>query len=125
MKLIIGIALLIILIAAFYIRRSRPGHSSEEERTGQVNLVDNSDAYHAVSIQTGDHACKAARSIEGLRFLSREAPRIPLPGCDAIDCSCRFAHYDDRRDVQSRSDVSPSETRSALKESEQNPERHQ
>ncbi|MEX2496282.1 MAG: hypothetical protein WD448_09350 [Woeseia sp.] len=111
MKLIIGIALLIILIAVFFRRRSRGGHVEEARRKVSTtpgdmdapgDLRNMSDGYHAVSIQPGEKACKAARSIEGQRFLSSEAPRIPLPNCDAVDCSCRFAHHEDRRADESR-----------------------
>ena len=53
--------------------------------------------YHAVSILPGASACAAAYRCAGQRFLSREAPRIPLPACDARTCGCHFKHYKDRR----------------------------
>lgn len=53
--------------------------------------------YHAVSILPGASACAAAYRSAGQRFLSREAPRLPLPSCDARTCGCRFKHYNDRR----------------------------
>ena len=53
--------------------------------------------FHAVSILPGEHACAAAFRATGQRFLSREAPTLPLPTCDAFDCACRFTHHKDRR----------------------------
>jgi hypothetical protein len=54
-------------------------------------------AYHAVSVLPGTDACSAAYRFSGQRFLSRQAPRLPLPSCDAKACTCRFKHHKDRR----------------------------
>jgi hypothetical protein len=53
--------------------------------------------YHAVSILPGKGACPSAYRLTGLRFLSRNAPRLPLPSCDSAHCTCRFRHHKDRR----------------------------
>lgn len=53
--------------------------------------------YHAVSIRAGDPCCEAARQFGQLRMLSAKAPALPLPGCDLATCTCRYAHYSDRR----------------------------
>lgn len=53
--------------------------------------------YHAVSVLPGRDACAAAYRFSGQRFLSRQAPRLPLPSCDAKSCGCRFKHHKDRR----------------------------
>jgi hypothetical protein len=53
--------------------------------------------YHAVSVLPGNDACAAAYRFSGQRFLSRQAPRLPLPSCDAATCDCRFKHHKDRR----------------------------
>lgn len=53
--------------------------------------------FHAVSIRPGRGACTSARELEGQRFLSREAPALPLPECGQANCDCRFAHHADRR----------------------------
>ena len=53
--------------------------------------------YHAVSIKPGPRCCQTARSMAGVRFLSREAPRLPLPQCDAAGCECKYVHHEDRR----------------------------
>lgn len=53
--------------------------------------------YHAVSIRYAANACEAAKSMDGRRFLSSAAPKLPLPDCDVMECKCRFAHHKDRR----------------------------
>ena len=59
--------------------------------------------YHAVSIHCTDSACQAAKDNLGKRYLSAEAPFLPLRDCDRPDqCNCRYKHYDDRRREQRR-----------------------
>jgi hypothetical protein len=53
--------------------------------------------HHAVTIVPGPRACAAARELRDHRFLSREAPVLPLKNCDSKECTCRYEHYDDRR----------------------------
>jgi hypothetical protein len=36
------------------------------------------------------------------RFLSSAAPKLPLPDCEVLDCSCRFVHHKDRRTGKDR-----------------------
>jgi hypothetical protein len=97
MKLIIGIVALIIAVAVFLRMRSRASHAEDAAQAASDGSANKLLDFHAVSIRPGNNACKAARSIEGQRFLSSNAPRVPLPGCDASDCSCRFSHHPDRR----------------------------
>jgi hypothetical protein len=54
-------------------------------------------SFGSVEIRTRKGACEAARSLEGQRFLSKEAPALPLTGCAAPQCSCSFAKLSDRR----------------------------
>jgi hypothetical protein len=45
--------------------------------------------WHAVSVKPGNGACNAAISGKNRRWLSREAPLLPLPGCTRPDtCQC-------------------------------------
>jgi hypothetical protein len=53
--------------------------------------------YHAVSIRPGAICCQAAQQFGNLRFLSKKAPRFPLPECDCAACECSYTHYADRR----------------------------
>jgi hypothetical protein len=54
-------------------------------------------AHHAVSIVPGSRCCEEARQLRGKRFLSREAPQLPLKTCGRADCACRYEHHPDRR----------------------------
>ena len=54
--------------------------------------------WHAVSVKPGAGACPAASSGKDQRWLSREAPQLPLPGCTRPDtCRCTYQHHEDRR----------------------------
>jgi hypothetical protein len=53
--------------------------------------------FHAVTIAPGARACAEARALQGQRFLSREAPPLPLKKCGSPRCECRYEHHDDRR----------------------------
>jgi len=57
-----------------------------------------STAWHAVSIVATTRSCRAAHKLRAARFLSADAPRLPLPGCTVGDsCPCAYKHYADRR----------------------------
>jgi hypothetical protein len=58
--------------------------------------------YQSVSIVPGTGACAAARDLQGHRFLSREAPQLPLPTCPLSACHCAYKQYDDRRQKRRR-----------------------
>jgi hypothetical protein len=54
--------------------------------------------FHSVEIRVTNDACQAAQNTNGERFLSAEAPPLPLSQCDRPDrCQCRYRHYEDRR----------------------------
>jgi hypothetical protein len=53
--------------------------------------------WHAVTIAAPANACAAALACKGRRFLSSEAPKLPLSGCDGGQCTCKYRHFDDRR----------------------------
>lgn len=91
---LVAVAALIVLF--FFVRKKasqdnvRPDERRDPAATGSTR-------FHAVSIKVGPNACEAAREMQGRRFLSSAAPRIPLPDCDVMECKCRFAHHEDRR----------------------------
>jgi len=76
-------------------RQSEPETSAASPRKA-VN------PHHAVVVVPGRHACAAANTLRDRRFLSREAPALPLTGCNAGECTCRYQHYDDRRNAVRR-----------------------
>jgi hypothetical protein len=53
--------------------------------------------WHAVLIVAPGSACAAAQACKGKRYLSTEAPRLPLANCDAAACGCKYRHFEDRR----------------------------
>jgi hypothetical protein len=71
--------------------RQEPATVVLKEQVRSVN------AYHAVSIVPGSQVCEPAKALQGRRFLSREAPRLPLEGCTSGSCHCHYTHHDDRR----------------------------
>ena len=53
--------------------------------------------FGAVEIRTRHDACDSARALEGQRFLSKDAPALPLRDCTTAQCACRFTKLSDRR----------------------------
>jgi len=54
--------------------------------------------WHAVTIVTSGHACEAANLLKGHRYLSQQAPKLPLECCPAPEyCRCTYRHFADRR----------------------------
>jgi hypothetical protein len=54
--------------------------------------------WSAVSILSTGGSCEAARALKGKRFLSAEAPRLPLVECtQSARCACTYKKYPDRR----------------------------
>jgi len=54
--------------------------------------------WNAVSVVTASGGCEAARALKGQRFLSADAPRLPLPACASpMACQCVYRKYADRR----------------------------
>jgi hypothetical protein len=60
--------------------------------------------WHAVTIAAPASACAAAQACKGKRYLSRDAPRLPLAGCDTTQCECKYRHFPDRRGQPRRHD---------------------
>jgi hypothetical protein len=67
--------------------------SERDRRTG----FGEGDPFHAVSIVPADGCCSVVDSIKVQRFLSEEAPSLPLADCAAEDCRCKYIHHADRR----------------------------
>lgn len=63
--------------------------------------------YHGIAIEPGERYCAAVTKIQGKRFLSDDAPRLPLEDCDCLPhCRCVYRHYADRRtEVRRDSDL--------------------
>jgi len=54
--------------------------------------------WHAVKVVGKGKPCVATERVGDKRFLSDEAPRLPLPECSSPSrCGCIYVHYSDRR----------------------------
>jgi hypothetical protein len=64
--------------------------------TGQHIRITN--PWHAVEVRSRLTACPACRALAGCRFLSSEAPSLPVRGCrHPMECRAVYVHHDDRR----------------------------
>ena len=55
--------------------------------------------FRAVAVYSRDLSlCEAAKRLDGHKFLAAHAPELPLGGCSQPGrCTCRYRHYQDRR----------------------------
>jgi len=61
--------------------------------------------WHAVAIKPKGQCCEAVQARRSARFLSSDAPRLPLPECSTSDtCTCVYKHHADRRAQPRRQD---------------------
>ena len=95
-------ALLLILLLLIWLLIRRRAVTKSKKSAPALKSRSTNTTYHAVSIKFSSNACKAAKDMEGRRFLSSAAPRLPLPECEMLDCSCRFVHHKDRRASRDR-----------------------
>lgn len=61
--------------------------------------------HRAVAICPGAFSCEAVRQREEKRYLSGDAPFLPLRECDQAACECTYEHFDDRRADEDRRDT--------------------
>ncbi len=53
----------------------------------------------AVSIRHTGSCCEAVKNVETQRFLSVDAPGLPLADCSTPNqCQCKYRHHTDRRE---------------------------
>lgn len=95
-----AIVLAIMALVAWYVMRGRPSENEAESENA-------SHPYHCVTINPGQGACRTAQTLKGIRFLSAEAPLLPLASCDTTRCRCTFSHYKDRRRGDRRNPYRP------------------
>jgi hypothetical protein len=74
--------------------------SVNKRRRAQVATKDGE--YQCVTIRPCLEGCVAVTEQQGNRYLSNEAPELPLPGCDTGECSCRYQYHMDRRENEDR-----------------------
>ncbi len=101
MRAILILLLLAIIAGLVYYRRRQVGIETETRESAK-QLTHKDSRYHAVSIRFPANACAAAKQMAGVRHMASEAPPLPLPGCTAARCECRYVHHDDRRSGKDR-----------------------
>lgn len=93
----------VVLLVAWLLVRRRGSSPTKQQPAARKSIERKEDTtYHAVSIKFDKNACQAAKDLEGRRFLSNAAPRLPLPDCNALECRCHFLHHKDRRSSKDR-----------------------
>ncbi|QYK02146.1 hypothetical protein [Shewanella psychrotolerans] len=75
----------------------QPPIASEQELISTHEGKATPHSYHCVEIVNESGMCASAKGLKGKRYLSQEAPRLPLAGCENEECCCRYIHYEDRR----------------------------
>jgi hypothetical protein len=85
--------------AYWFISQRRPPSATRapQTRTAQPASAKAGGRFGGVEIRTRSSACRAAHALVGKRFLSKNAPTLPLPNCAAEQCSCTFSKLADRR----------------------------
>lgn len=83
-------------------KAARPASRKSSDRRGsrRADTPDTPNRRHfkASSIAAGENCCPAVVKLQGKRFLTEEAPVLPLERCDRIsECACTFNHHVDRR----------------------------
>lgn len=101
MDLPILVLILALLLAIAWLMRKRAESADSGSRTN-LRRKGGTTEFHSVSIRLSKNACAAAEDLSGRRFLATAAPPLPLPGCDAAECNCRFVQHQDRRQGSDR-----------------------
>lgn len=75
--------------------KRRAGSALASKMTGSVNKL-----FHGVAVRSrGSSCCAAVDALGAQRFLSEEAPLLPLSECSNPQrCRCVYVHFDERRD---------------------------
>lgn len=72
-------------------------------RKKQVDVGIDSTRYSAVEIESKlGKDCAAVQALHRKRFLSTQAPQIPVAGCNNKGCECRYVYHTERRDEPRR-----------------------
>ena len=88
----------IVLVIWFLSKRSK----AKSKNKHSTKTIKREQDFRAVSIQICPHACAAAKKLRDKRFLSNQAPMLPLNDCNVSDCKCKFVHHNDRRSYDDR-----------------------
>jgi hypothetical protein len=94
-----GVLLAVLGLILFIWRRRNP--TPEEPETSvqltppaQLFKLQKADRFRGVSVESH---CHASSQLAGQEFPFESAPRLPVSGCEAASCECRFIGLPDRR----------------------------
>lgn len=90
--------LILAVVASWWYRAAK--RKVSQQSIGQQRTRRNK--YHCVEVRSGAGACNAVKQLASIRFLSDQAPMLPLTGCTAEKCTCAYIHHDDRREDDRR-----------------------
>ena len=95
-------AVVSVSVLVLYLNRQRGTEEATDDGPGAGGKPDDgpeSRRWHSVSIDVPQNVphCEAVTALQGRRFLSSDAPKLPLGTCDVSSCECRYVHYKDRR----------------------------
>jgi hypothetical protein len=102
MDVVLSFVIVAALLGLLFFVRSKKSDGKRRPATARPTQPKKDSTFHAVSIHYAQSACQAARNLDGRRFLSSAAPRLPLAECDVLECKCRFVHHKDRREGADR-----------------------
>ncbi|HWW21248.1 MAG TPA: hypothetical protein VNZ06_10615 [Steroidobacteraceae bacterium] len=81
-----------------WFRRRTQVSTSERVNTRVVTNIRVTNPWHAVAVSGGPSCCRASFLARSQRYLSTEAPPLPLAGCtQPKSCLCKYKHFSDRR----------------------------
>jgi hypothetical protein len=91
------------VIVVFLVWRLLSSSSSKQpgQRTSKPQQASARSPYLSMSLMLPIKHCASAAEVENKRFLVREAPTLPLDGCDHTTCKCGFIKHPDRREDDS------------------------
>lgn len=91
--------LAILIVTAFFLKLLFP-ITQKRRLTGIKSLKSyrrGANPFNAVSVKSYGEGCTEIEAINGKRFLSEDAPLLPLQDCSLAKCNCRYSHLTDRR----------------------------
>lgn len=81
-----------------WFRRKAKVSQIERSNARVATNIHVSNPWHAVAISSGQLCCRASVQARNVRYLSSEAPPLPLAGCtQSNSCTCKYKHFGDRR----------------------------
>jgi len=113
LKMLLGGVMLTVLllgvvaVALFGLFKLNTGHKRHRHYAKAVNQhadgtkphASQAHHFHSVSIVNDGSCCKQVETFSGKRFLSKDAPEIPMEECTMTHCQCRYQHHEDRRQI--------------------------